>query len=201
MTARTENGLVPLIAIGTSAGGPGTLVKVLKTLPADLTCAVVILQHFDGQMTDNLLEWLSDHAPKKLCLAGNGEYLTAGEIYLSPSAGDLELSPSGSFRYLRGDLSSPYSPSIDRFFSSLVRYSAPVLAIIMTGMGEDGAKGLLQIRNAGGQTVAQDEASSVISGMPKAAVKIGAAQRVLNINEIGTAITNFNLYPRRLRHE
>ena len=201
MKSALELGLVPLIAIGISAGGPGTLVHVLKKLPKDLTCAVVVLQHFNGDMSENLRSWLSESTPQPLRMALQGEYLTPGAIYLSPSDGDLELTGAGACKHIIGDFSSPYTPSIDRFFDSISKYRAPILAILMTGMGEDGAQGLLSIRKSGKLTIAQDDASSVINGMPRAAVRCGAAQRVLGIEQIITAITNFNLYPSRGRHE
>lgn len=189
-----------LVIIGISAGGPGTLVKLLDLLPASLESAIIIVQHFEKSQSASLVTWLSQVTSRQILLANHGESIVAGNIYLCPSDGDTEILPSGNFFSRRGDLSSPYTPSINRIFRSLVRYPGRILAVVMTGMGEDGALGLLELRRAGMMTVAQDESSSVINGMPRAAVKMNAAQRVLDIKGIGEAITEFNICPVGVRY-
>lgn len=192
--------LPALVIIGISAGGPGTLIKLLELLPSAVESALIIVQHFEKSQSLALVKWLASCTSRPVVLARHGETVVAGGIYLCPSDGDTEILPAGCFISRSGDLSSPYTPSINRIFKSLVRYPAPILAIVMTGMGEDGALGLLELRQAGVLTIAQDESSSIINGMPRAAIRINAAQRVLDIGGIATAIRNFGLYPKGARY-
>jgi two-component system, chemotaxis family, response regulator WspF len=179
----------PMIAIGSSTGGPMALVSVLAPLPRDLRASVVIVQHVDVQFAAGLAEWLDEQTELSVVLAREGEPPAAGKVYLAATNDHLTLGADLAFRYTREPASYPYRPSVDTFFSSLVRHwPRRDTAVLLTGMGKDGAQGLLEMRQAGWHTIAQDEATSLVYGMPRAAKQIGAAAAVLPLESIGAAV-------------
>jgi two-component system chemotaxis response regulator CheB len=175
------------IAIGASTGGPGAIVEVLRSLPAPAPVPILLLIHISDPFAAAFAEWLDRQSPHRAALANQGEPLTglAGRVVLAPAGRHLEVSGG---RLLLSDGLPRHScrPSIDVLFESLARELGPAaVGCLLTGMGRDGASGLLQIRKAGGLTVAQDEATSMIYGMPREAALIGAAQIVAPLPEIG----------------
>jgi two-component system chemotaxis response regulator CheB len=180
-----------VVAIGSSTGGVEALLTLVERLPAN--CApVVITQHMPGTFTKSFAERLNRTCAAEVREARDGDPLTVGKVYLAPG-GDRHLEVDGvnhlRCRVTPGPPVSGHCPSVDRLFESVAR-SAKVRAVgvILTGMGRDGARGLLSIREAGGRTLGQNEATCVVYGMPKAAFEIGAVERQLPLEKIGPAI-------------
>jgi two-component system chemotaxis response regulator CheB len=179
-----------LIAIGASTGGPRAVVDVLRALPSPLSVPVLLVLHINEPFGTAFADWLATQTPHRVACAQDGETLAAaaGRVLTAPPGRHLVLS-QGCLRLMFEPERHSCRPSIDRLFESLaVERGAATAACLLTGMGRDGAAGLLDIRRAGGLTIAQDEATSVIYGMPREAVLIGAAERVLPLDEIGPAL-------------
>ncbi|MEI8249777.1 MAG: chemotaxis-specific protein-glutamate methyltransferase CheB [Synechococcus sp. ELA057] len=170
----------PLIAIGSSTGGPKTLAAALAPLPPSLPAALVVVQHIDAQFAPGLVDWLNTQIPLKVGMAESGQTPQAGMVLVAVSNDHLVIRPDGRFAYQKEPVDEPYRPSVDVFFHSLVNHwRDPGVAVLLTGMGRDGGKGMLALRQAGWHTIAQDEASCAVYGMPKAAVELGGAVEVL----------------------
>lgn len=167
-------GSVRVLALGASTGGPNALATILNGLPPDLPAAVLIVQHIDPQFVDGLVDWLQSQCALPVALAVPGEFVAAGRVYVGDHRGHLVYTPGGQLGYAPARSSDLHAPSVDRLFESLVGHTAGVAALL-TGMGDDGARGLLALRKVGWHTVAQDEQSSPVYGMPRAAVECGAA--------------------------
>lgn len=184
--------VAPLVIIGASAGGPRAIAKVLSGLPRDFRGAIVIIQHVDGEFSENLAQWLDAQIPLKVQLAKAGGLPKAGHIYLAGEKDHLIFSPRMRFAYISEPGNSHYRPSIDVFFKSVAdHWPAASVAILLTGMGRDGAQGLATLRRLGWHAIVQDEATSVVYGMPRAAVQLGAADKVLPLQDIAPAIMRF----------
>ncbi|MDY0093920.1 MAG: chemotaxis-specific protein-glutamate methyltransferase CheB [Candidatus Vecturithrix sp.] len=188
-TTQKDRQAPPMVAIGASAGGPRTLAKLLTYLPARLSAVITIIQHVDEEFSAGLVEWLNAQTSVKVRLAREGEQPKIGTAYVAGTNNHLILTPGLRFAYTPEPLHLPYRPSIDVFFESVARYwPLKGCAILLTGMGRDGAKGLALLSKAGWHTIAQDEATSIVYGMPKAAKELGAAAHILPIGEIGPMI-------------
>ena len=182
---------VPLIAIGASTGGPLALVTLLRALPPDLVATTVIIQHVDVQFAAGLAEWLEHESGRQVRLATAATAVGGSDIFLAGTNDHLVLRPDGSLVYRAEPVDYPYRPSVDVFFHSVVaHWTGPAVGVLLTGMGRDGAEGLLAMRRAGWPTIAQDRESSVVYGMPKAAADIGAAAEVLSIDAIAPALVS-----------
>lgn len=181
--------LHPLIVIGSSTGGPFALAEILASLPASLKTSIVIVQHVDPAFAPGLGHWLSEQAKRKVELAQEGHELREGKLLLSGTNEHLVLGPDRRLHYSAEPKSLSYCPSVDVFFRSVARHwSRPGVAVLLTGMGRDGAEGLLELRGLGWKTIAQDEATSVVWGMPRAAVELEAADQVLPLSLISQGI-------------
>ena len=179
-----------LVALGASTGGPAAIVKVLRALPPVLRVPVFFVLHIDEPFGAAFAEWLDSQTPHTVIYARGGESLDSlrGQVIMAPSGRHLTVG-GGRLRLSADPPRHSCRPSIDVLFESLAMdCGAEVVACLMTGMGRDGAAGLLAIRRAGGFTIAQDETTSVIYGMPREAVSIGAAQSVLALDDIGLQI-------------
>ncbi|HEY0192352.1 MAG TPA: chemotaxis-specific protein-glutamate methyltransferase CheB [Kofleriaceae bacterium] len=175
-----------LIAIGASTGGPGALVHVLSALPADFAVPVVVVLHIDDSYATQLAGWFALQLGRGVRLATPGPL--APGIVIAPPGRHL-IVQHGALGFSSGPPRHHCQPSIDVLFESVaLDYGARAVACLLTGMGRDGAQGLLAIRRAGGLTIAQDEATSVVYGMPREAVACGAAIHVLPLGEIGPTI-------------
>jgi two-component system chemotaxis response regulator CheB len=178
---------VDVVAIGASTGGPGALSTVLGAIAPGFPLPILVILHIDAQFAGAFAEWLGQQTRLPVRLAQDGELLehAAGQIRLAPA--DVHLAVQA--RRIRLMASPPRNhcrPSVDVLFESLAADPAlRVAACVLTGMGRDGAAGLLAIRRAGGYTVAQDEATSVIYGMPREAVLLGGVDRELPLGDIG----------------
>jgi two-component system, chemotaxis family, response regulator WspF len=188
-----ENRHAPnLVVIGASTGGPGALAKLLGALPAHLNAAIVVIQHVDQEFSFDLATWLNSHTQMQVQLAKAGEFLAPGHIYVASSNDHLVLTTTLKFAYTPEPRNTHYRPSVDVFFESVARvWPTAHIAILLTGMGRDGACGLATLRHKGWHTIAQDQATSVVYGMPKAAKEINAACEILPLQEIAPAINRF----------
>lgn len=175
----------PLVAIGASAGGPAAVATVLSGLPAQFPAALVLVQHVDEKFVPGLASWLGQHTGLKVRPAREGDRPAAGTVLIAASSDHLVLTASGTLAYTPEPRAYPYRPSVDVFFESVARsWRGEMIAVLLTGMGRDGAKGLKLLRNAHFHTIAQDKASSAVYGMPKAAAAIGAAAEILPLDRI-----------------
>ncbi|MFP5223589.1 MAG: CheB methylesterase domain-containing protein [Acidobacteriota bacterium] len=179
------NSLPPVLAIGASTGGPTAVARVLSDLAADFPGAVIVAQHLDDSFSDNLTGWLATQTSLPVALARDDDRLEPGRVYVARADAHLVVSRTNTLVYDRGSVKTPYRPSIDVLFESLANSRLrPGVAVLLTGMGDDGARGLLALRRAGWFTIAQDQATSVIYGMPKAARDMGAADLILPLHTI-----------------
>ena len=175
-----------LVAIGASAGGPAALATILAELPASLPAPVVIVQHVDAQFAQGLATWLDHHTPLQVVLAQEGMQPQAGSVFLAGGDNHLVLNQEGRLTYTRHPLNCGYRPSIDVFFESVDRFwPGDIIGLLLTGMGRDGAAGLRTLRTHGYHTLAQDQATSAVYGMPKAAAELAAASEILPLAKIG----------------
>lgn len=174
-----------IAVLGASTGGPGALTTILESLPLLLKGALIIVQHVDEQFAAGLAAWLQEHTAVPVELARPGQAPERNHIYLAATNDHLLLDSEGRFA-LRMATDREASPSVDVMMLSLAE-NGPSLgfAALLTGMGEDGARGLLSLKQRGWETVAQSRETCVVWGMPRAAEKLGAASAMLSPEEIG----------------
>ncbi|MFP4306614.1 MAG: chemotaxis protein CheB [Desulfococcaceae bacterium] len=177
----------PLVAIGASTGGPPAVARVLGALPPGFAPAVVVAQHVDPSFSAGLVSWLDGQTALPVLRARPGDRPAAGTVYIAAADAHLFLTPEGVFSDLPNGLGNACTPSVDLLFWSLAGAPAGV-AVLLTGMGRDGAEGLLNLRRSGWHTIAQDEDSSAVYGMPRVARNMGAAAEVLALAGIAPAI-------------
>ncbi len=179
-----------VVAIGASTGGPNVILQILSGLTNLSRTAILITQHINHDFSDSLVQWLADNTRLSIKQAQTGDLVQAGQVYAAPGG-------RHSVQVIRGNrlkvITTPghliYSPNISLFMESVAMiYGANALGIILTGMGDDGATGLLKMRQMGATTTAQDSPSCVIDAMPAAARKIGAVQRTYPLNTIADNI-------------
>lgn len=179
-----------VLAIGASTGGPGAIARVLGGIPAGGAAPVFVVLHIDEPFGAAFAEWLDGQSPHRVVLAEDGALLESleGRVVMAPP-GRHTVVRDGRVRLTSDAERHSCRPSIDVLFESLAHAcGAGVAACLLTGMGQDGALGLLAIRAAGGFTIAQDEATCVIFGMPREAALLGAAERILPLDAIGPAM-------------
>ncbi|MEZ6183526.1 MAG: chemotaxis-specific protein-glutamate methyltransferase CheB [Planctomycetota bacterium] len=179
-----------LITVVASTGGPNALRVLLSGLPADLKAAVVIVQHIDGSFEQALARWLDAETELEVRLASDDQDLYSGCAYLAPQGSYAEVTVRRRLALIEGfPPPGGHCPNGDRLFSSAAdAYGDRAIGVVLTGMGADGSLGLQALHEAGALTIAQDEASSVIWGMPGAAVASGACSQVLPLDRIATAL-------------
>ncbi len=180
-----------LIAIGASTGGPAAVVALLRSMPVGLGVPVLVVIHLNPQFGHDFADWLDTQTAWRACFATDGEPL-------AENLGTAILAPPGMHMIVRnrrvhlddGPERLSCKPSVDVLFSSIAaECDGHAAAVLLTGMGRDGAAGLLAVRRSGGETIVQDEATSIVYGMPREAASIGAARRILPLGEIGPALT------------
>jgi len=175
----------PLVAIGASAGGPAALAALLGALPAAFGAAVVAVQHVDEAFAGGMAEWLAGQCALPVRLARAGEAPQAGTVLIAGTNDHLRLAAPMRLAYTEQPGDYLYRPSIDVFFESVVEHwRGQAIGVLLTGMGRDGASGLKLMREHGCLTIAQDQATSAVYGMPKAAAAIGAASEILPLPQI-----------------
>lgn len=175
-----------LIAIGCSTGGPGAVALLLSELPENSQVAVVIVQHMDEEYASGMAEWLDSQIPMRTRTIHGGEKPEAGTVFLAKTNDHLVMDASGSLIYTRDPVDNPYRPSVDEFFCSAAQHwQHDMAAVLLTGMGRDGGRGLLALRRLGRYTFAQNQASCAVYGMPQDAAQRGAADEILEPQQIG----------------
>ena len=174
-----------LVVIGASAGGPAALATVLRGLPRDFPAAVVIVQHVDEQFAPGMATWLGQQTALTVKIAAEGDRLVPGTVLLAGSSNHLVFKGADRVGYEVEPTEYSYRPSVDVLFQSVSHHwPGDVIGVLLTGMGHDGAVGLRALRNQGHHTIAQDEASSAVYGMPKAAARLQAAVEILPVDRI-----------------
>jgi two-component system chemotaxis response regulator CheB/two-component system response regulator WspF len=182
-------GDVPLVAVGASAGGPAALAVILKALPRDFGGAVVIVQHIDEAFAPGMAEWLQQQCLLKVRLAEEGDQPQRGEVLLAGSNKHLVFKGGDTLGYASGSPGDVYRPSVDMFFHSVAKHwSGRAIGVLLTGMGRDGAAGLKALRDDGCHTIAQDQKSCAVYGMPKAAVALNAVVETLPVTGIAARL-------------
>jgi len=174
-----------LIAVGASTGGPAAILAALKKLPATTAASVLIVQHLDLRFGDGLACWLNEKLAMPVRLAHQGDRPEAGQALLITGDEHWQLTRYGTLQHGPDPEDYPFHPSVNILFSSLARHwQGEAIGLLLSGMGRDGAEGLLQMRQHQWHTITQDQASSTVYGMPKAAVDIGAAVESLPLDAI-----------------
>jgi len=180
-----------LVAIGASAGGPMAVARILAALPKEFPAAIVVIQHVDERFASGMADWLSRESPLPVRVASEGERPSAGVVLLAKTNDHLIFKSAHRVGYTPEPREQPYRPSVDVFFESASElWSGDAVGVLLTGMGRDGAKGLQTMRQKGHYTIAQDEASSAVYGMPKAAATLGAAVDILPLEAIAPRLVN-----------
>jgi two-component system response regulator WspF len=180
-----------LVAIGSSTGGPAVLAAILRQLPTDFPAAVVIVQHLEERFAQQMAEWLGRDADLPVRVAKEGDRLEVGAVLLAGTGDHLTLKAAQRLGYTAEPIQYVYRPSVDVFFESVSRlWRGDAIGVLLTGMGRDGALGLKSLRNRGHYTIAQDEATSAVYGMPRAAQKLDAAVDVLPAEHIGAKLVD-----------
>lgn len=179
-----------LVAIGASTGGPAAIVEILRGLPSSFNLPIVFVLHINEPFGTAFADWLDGQTGRRVAFAKEGESFAsaAGRLVMAPPGQHL-IVHRGAFHLTNGPERHSCRPSVDVLFESVaLEFGRTAAACLLTGMGRDGAHGLLKVRQAGGLTIAQDEATSVVHGMPREAIMLGAASRVLSLADISRDI-------------
>jgi two-component system chemotaxis response regulator CheB len=190
-TAFARNGKtkIQLLTIASSTGGPGVLTKILSALPADFSVPILIVQHIMSGFSSGLATWLNQLVPLEVRLAQNTDEPQPGQVLIAPDNYHMLVNSKGLIALSQEPPQNGLRPAANYLFNSVAEvYGATAIGIILTGMGGDGAEGLLALRETGAHTIAQDEASCVVFGMPAVAIELGAAEQILPADKIAAAI-------------
>jgi two-component system response regulator WspF len=180
-----------VVCVGCSAGGPAALAKLLGGLPVDFGAAVVIVQHVDVRFAAGLANWLAGYSRLPVRLVEEGDRPKAGTVLLAGRDHHLVFASPHRLGYTRAEKDAACRPSVDLLFKSAAEHCQGVaVGVLLTGMGRDGAAGLLAMRRRGFLTIAQDERSSAVFGMPKAAIELQAAAEILALDKIAPRLVN-----------
>jgi two-component system response regulator WspF len=191
LQAHVRDEMLNLVVVGASAGGPGSIAEILKQLSDDFNGAIVVVQHLDASFSEQLVSWWSQQTSLPVRLATHGEYPQPGTVLVAHGGKHLEMNIHGMLVYRENVECAAYEPSIDVFFSSVVRHwKGNVTGVILTGMGADGAKGLRALRLKGHHTIVQAREGCVVYGMPKAAEALKAGCESVPLERIAQAIRN-----------
>lgn len=183
--------LPKLLALGASTGGPQALLAILQQLPKTFPVPIVCVQHISDGFLQGLADWLDANCALRVTIAAPGERPLPGVVYFPPERHHLEIGPRGFFTLSPGEPVAGHCPSVTVMFRSVAaHYRDSAVGVLLTGMGRDGAEGLQALAQAGSLTIAQDEASCIVFGMPKEAIALGAAQQVLPLEEIAPFLLN-----------
>lgn len=181
---------VKAIAIGASLGGPQALCTLLSSLPSNLPVPILIAQHISNGFIQGLVNWLSESTFLKIHIAKNGEKALPGSVYIAPDKSLMEITPDNIIR-IQNTPSEGVPPSIGHLFRSVGnQYGSEAIGILLTGIGSDGAEDLLYMKQKGSTTLVQDEESCVRFDLPRAAIKLGAAQQILPLPKMASLIQN-----------
>lgn len=189
----TSNNRMAVVTIGTSTGGPKALQTVIPCLPKSLPVPVLISQHMPPAFTGPFSQRLNQLSAVLVKEAKDGEKIRPGVVYIAPGFGHMRIFKNGIDKIIKIEQHSEliYKPSVDFMMLSIADvYPGTCLGVMLTGMGNDGLKGMVAIKNSGGRTIAQDEGSCIVYGMPKAVVDSGVADKVVSLNEVAGEIIN-----------
>ena len=185
---------IDLVVLGCSTGGPNILIEILSALPEKFPASIIIVQHMDKQFTPGLVQWIDSKINLPVSVARAGDIPEPGKVLMACTDDHLVMTSTLTLSYTEEPKDNFYHPSVDVFFSSVAQFwPGEGVAALLTGMGRDGAEGLLALHNRNWYTIAQDRDSSIVYGMPKAAAQLGAATDILPAGKIGTAISNYIL--------
>lgn len=187
---------IKIVGIGASTGGPQALRSILSEFPSELPVPVICVQHISQGFLTGLIDWLASGCRLPIRMAKTGEILQPGHVYFPPENRHLEITVSGR---VICSLEPPYlghRPSVSVLLNSIAKsYGSKSIGVLLTGMGKDGADGMQAIANAGGLTIAQNQATSTVFGMPKEAIELGAVRHILPIGAIAAVVTRSILKP------
>jgi two-component system chemotaxis response regulator CheB len=187
--ARPAAQRIEIVAIGSSTGGPAALHTVLSRIPANFPAPILIVQHISFGFVDGLASWLGGACPLRVTVAQPRERVQPGSVYLAPDNCHMQIDRLGRIGLASDEPIDGHRPSATALFKSVARaYGPAALGVILTGMGADGAAGLKAMQQAGALTIAQDEASCVVFGMPKEAIALGAVAHVVPLDRIAARI-------------
>lgn len=178
-----------VVLIGASTGGPQALAKVIAPLPSNFNFPVVVGQHIAEGFLNGFVSWLDSISRVRVKVAEHGESLEPGRVYVSPVEKHVSIVEPGMVELIPATNEDTYRPSINTLFASAASvFRMNTVTVLLTGMGSDGAKGMKRVYDLGGYTIAQDEKTSVVFGMPRAAIELGAVREVLSIDEIADRV-------------
>ena len=182
-----------LVVTGSSTGGPKALSQMLSKLPSDFNAAIISIQHVDEQFAPGMASWLESQSALPVRPAAQEGRPEPGKILLAATNDHLLMGPDLKLKYRPEPRDYPFRPSVNVFFNSVAQYwPKKGIAVLLTGMGRDGAEGMLALRKAGWHTIAQDKESCVVYGMPKAAADLGAVDELMPPADIGSALEQWN---------
>ena len=179
-----------LLLVGASTGGPKAIAEILAPLPHDWNVAVIVVQHVDMAFAPGLANWLGNQTKRTVRVLEEGQHPVGGDVLVAGTNDHVVFTKERALSYREEPKHLFFRPSVDVFFWSVAEYwPTPGTAILLTGMGSDGAKGLLALRARGWHTIAQDQSSSVVWSMPKAAIELNAACEVLPVEKMAESIS------------
>jgi two-component system chemotaxis response regulator CheB len=180
---------IRLVTMASSTGGPGVLAGILSRLPSNFPVPILIVQHITPGFGEELAIWLNQQTPLQVRLARHADEPQPGQVLLAPDNAHMRVNGLGLIALSHHALPHDICPSANYLFHSVTEVYGPrAVGVILTGMGSDGAEGLQALRQAGGHTIAQDRASSIVFGMPAVAIELGAAEQILPANRIASAL-------------
>ncbi|MEW6003148.1 MAG: chemotaxis response regulator protein-glutamate methylesterase [Nitrospirota bacterium] len=195
LEAPGKRALDKIVAIVTSTGGPQALLEILKRFPEDFPCGIVIVQHITNGFTGGLVDWLDSECQLSVKIAEDSEEIQSGVGYIAPDNLQMRVREGGTIQLSDEPAYEGHRPSGDVLLESVARaYGGRAVAAILTGMGRDGAMGMKAIKQFHGQTIAQDEKSCVVFGMPKVAIEMNVIDKVLPLEEIAKGIAKMLRY-------
>nr|WP_321239610.1 chemotaxis-specific protein-glutamate methyltransferase CheB [uncultured Tolumonas sp.] len=178
-----------IVVIGASTGGPQALQEILKDLPASFPLPIIIVQHISTGFTDGLARWLSQGCVLPIQVVTENQLLQGGHVYIAPEEKHLEITKDKRLKLGTSDKEHGVCPSVSHFFRSVAQtYHSSVIGILLSGMGRDGAAELKLLRDLGATTIAQDQESSVVHGMPGEAIRLGGASHILPASAIASTL-------------
>jgi len=190
MLVKNGKSKIQLVVLASSTGGPGVLATILSQLPADFSVPVLIVQHITSGFGQGLAVWLNQQTPLEVRMAKHADEPLPGQVLLAPDDYHMQVNSMGLISLNKADPIHGLRPAADILFHSVARvYGATAIGVILTGMGSDGAEGLKAIKESGAHTIAQNQESCVVFGMPAVAINLGAAEQVLPANQIAAALT------------
>lgn len=189
LPAPVLSGFPQVVAIGASTGGPLAVKTVLKALPPGFPLPILLVQHMATGFTQSFVDWLREECAREVELAREGAALRPGLVLVAPERMQMEITPARTVRLAPAGSGNPHAPSVSRLFQSVEKVFGPTaIAVLLTGMGRDGAEELAGLKRSGALTLVQDEESSAVHGMPGEAIRLGGASYVLSPSSIGEMI-------------